>query len=80
MGQTKMTNLRPPETKVSIVTSTNRPSFIENVFQNYRNQTGVQKELIIVLNNRMSIDLYKKKAKQFKNVFIYQLPEKISIR
>jgi cellulose synthase/poly-beta-1,6-N-acetylglucosamine synthase-like glycosyltransferase len=66
--------------KVSIITCTNRPNFINNIFQNYRRQVGIEKELIIVLNNdHMNIDQYRERAKKHRNVFIYQLPEKTSL-
>lgn len=61
---------------VSILTSTIRPQYMENVFQNYQQQTYQDKELIIILNHDdMNIDEWKGKAKSHNNVFVYQLPQ-----
>jgi cellulose synthase/poly-beta-1,6-N-acetylglucosamine synthase-like glycosyltransferase len=60
---------------VTIVTCTKRPNFIDNILQNYENQLHVGKELIIVLNSDdAKLKLMEKKAKQYKNVSVYQLP------
>lgn len=65
---------------VSIITCTKRQDYIMNVFKNYRRQRYPIKELIIVINNdNIQIDLYKDMAKQYKNVQVYQLPEKKSL-
>ncbi|MGG1658479.1 glycosyltransferase family 2 protein [Brevibacillus sp. NRS-1366] len=64
----------------SIITCTNRHGYIHNIFRNYQNQIGVNKELIIVLNrNSLSKQLYKRYAKRFSNVRVYQLPERVSL-
>ena len=64
----------------SIVTCTNKPHCIDNIFQNYQNQVWGKKELIIILN-RDDIDIYKweKKAESYKNVYIYQVPQEKSL-
>jgi glycosyltransferase involved in cell wall biosynthesis len=50
------------------------------LFNNYRNQQGVHKELIIILNNdSMNIEAYRLKAKAFTQVSVYQLPERMSL-
>lgn len=65
---------------VSIITCTNREEFIENVFNNYEQQTWQDKELIIVLNkDSMNIDKWIEKAKNYPNVFVYQLHEKATL-
>jgi len=49
---------------------------MENVIQNYRNQTWKNKELIIILNqNNMDIKKWKRKIENVPNVFVYQLEE-----
>ncbi len=65
---------------VSIITSTMRPHFIRNVFRNYSHQNWRNKELIIIFNkNKISINKYKKMAKKYRNVSVYQFPEYISL-
>lgn len=65
---------------VSIITSTNRPQFFDNILANYRNQQYQKKELIIILNkNSMNLKDYREKARSHKNVSVYKLPEKISL-
>jgi len=65
---------------VSIITCTNRQDFIMNLFNNYRRQRYPKKELVIILNNdKMKIDLYKKMAKKYKHVQVFKLPEKLSL-
>lgn len=65
---------------ISIITCTIRDSFMDNVFNNYDNQKLKRKELIIVLNrNDMDINRWKKRAKRYKNVFIYRVDEKYNI-
>lgn len=65
---------------LSIITCTNRPAFLSNIFRNYQKQIGVNKELIIVLNNdRMKKQHYQRYARRFRNVRIYQLPGRFSL-
>jgi cellulose synthase/poly-beta-1,6-N-acetylglucosamine synthase-like glycosyltransferase len=62
---------------VSIVSCTNKQRFLNNIFSNYQNQDWKGKELIIILNNDdMDIKEWKKKAQDYSNVYIYQLPQK----
>jgi glycosyltransferase involved in cell wall biosynthesis len=50
---------------------------MENVFNNYENQSYPNKELIIVLNNnKMDIDEWKSKALEYNNVKVFQMDEK----
>lgn len=65
---------------VSIITCTNKPHCLDNIFSNYGSQIYEKKELIIILNSdEMDIELWKKKAEGYSNVSIYQLPEDKSI-
>jgi Glycosyltransferases, probably involved in cell wall biogenesis len=62
---------------VSIITCTMRPNFMNRIFRNYERQLAKNKELIIILN-RDSMDLakWRKRAKNYRNVRVYQVPEK----
>jgi hypothetical protein len=65
---------------VSIVACTERPSFMNNIFANYARQSYEHKELIIVLNrDNMDIRKWKRKARQYKNVSIYRVPERYQL-
>lgn len=65
---------------VSIITCTKRPQYIDNLFENYHRQLWKRKELIIILNNdKMKLETYKKKAQNYQNVSVYQLPQKTSL-
>ncbi len=65
---------------VSIVTCTNKPHCMENIFQNYQNQSWEEKELIVILNNDgMDIPAWKRIARCYKNVHLYQLPQEMSL-
>jgi glycosyltransferase involved in cell wall biosynthesis len=62
---------------VSIITATNKPEYMKQLFMNYSRQQWKSKELIILLNNdRMNIESYRKYAKRFGQVSVYRLPEK----
>lgn len=72
--------LAQSQTGVSIITCTNRPEYIDNLFNNNSRQRFIKKELIVILNNdKMNLDKYRKLAKTYKHVRIYRLPEKISL-
>lgn len=65
---------------VSIITATIRADQIDNVLRNYARQKWKTKELIILLNRHsLNKELYKKKAKAYKGVRVYQLPERYSL-
>ncbi|MDM5316744.1 glycosyltransferase family A protein [Fictibacillus sp. b24] len=65
---------------VSIITCTMRDHCMENIFQNYLNQSYEPKELIIILNHDcMNINKWKEKALAFKNVSVYQLQQDTSL-
>ncbi|MDT3416046.1 glycosyltransferase involved in cell wall biosynthesis [Brevibacillus aydinogluensis] len=68
------------KTGISIITCTKRPGMMRNLFQNYLRQRGVNKELIVVLNNdAMSEARYKNYARSFPNVSVYKLPGRTSL-
>jgi glycosyltransferase involved in cell wall biosynthesis len=57
-----------------------REDFIDNVFKNYHQQTWKDKELIIILNkDSMDIDKWIMKAKNYRNIRVYQLHEKATL-
>lgn len=60
---------------ISLVTCTNRPEMIDNIFNNYGRQIYKKKELIIILNrNDMQLNVWKQKAKKYSNVSLFHLP------
>lgn len=68
------------DTGVSIVTSTNKLRFMNNIFFNFDNQKWLQKELILILNNDLlNLTEWKKYAEKYNNVSLYQLPEHKSL-
>ncbi|GGF98737.1 glycosyltransferase [Paenibacillus abyssi] len=61
---------------VSIICCTMRNSFMENIFSNYERQSVKKKEMIIVLNrDNMDLKKWKRKAKEYKNIRVYQVSE-----
>ncbi|WP_216828237.1 glycosyltransferase [Alkalihalobacterium elongatum] len=65
---------------VTVITCTTRQEFMNNVFENYERQVWNSKELIIILNNDdMDIHTWKKQARQFKDVSVFQLPSSYSL-
>jgi hypothetical protein len=65
---------------VTIITSTIKPQFMDNVFQNYTRQKWESKELIIILNkDDMDINRWKQEAEKYQNVSVYQLSEEITL-
>lgn len=62
---------------VSIIACTMRPSCMDNVFANYERQTVQKKEMIIVLNrDDMSLAKWRRRAKKYKNVRVFKVPQK----
>lgn len=73
----KINNDKP---SVSIITCTNRPNYMDNVFENFETQTYEKKELIIILNNnKMNIKKWKEKAEKYNNVRVFQLDENVTL-
>lgn len=65
---------------VSIITSTIKPQFMDNIFENYDRQNWAEKELIVILNkDDMEIDQWNKLAQNYKNVSVHQLPEHLTL-
>ena len=65
---------------ISIITSTNRPHFFNNILKNYKDQLHPVKELIIILNkDSMNLAKYRKITQKYKNVSVYKIPEKESL-
>ncbi len=65
---------------VTIITSTIRPAYMNNVFLNYSRQNWRAKELIIVLNkDNIDITAYKQKASYYPNVRVFELSERHSL-
>jgi cellulose synthase/poly-beta-1,6-N-acetylglucosamine synthase-like glycosyltransferase len=65
---------------VSIITCTNRLSFLSNLLQNYSIQLHPKKELIIIVNNdRIPLAPYQAWAKKLRNVSVFRVPGKYSL-
>lgn len=63
---------------ISVITCTNRPDRIKNIFRNYRQQSLKKKELIIILNRKnMNLRRWRKKARKHSNVSVYQIKNRI---
>ncbi|MNI44700.1 Glycosyl transferase family 2 [compost metagenome] len=60
---------------VSIITCTNRHSYLRNLFHNYTRQQFEAKELIVIVNSdRIPLKPYIERAKQYPGVRIFRLP------
>lgn len=65
---------------VSIVVTTNKLKYSDNIFDNYERLSYPNKELIIILNNNdMNMEEYKIKAEKYKDVRVFQLDEEYSL-
>lgn len=65
---------------VSIITCTNRQSFLKNLFHNYNRQSHPRKELIIIVNNdKIPLAPYQHLAKKYRNVSIFRVPGHFSL-
>lgn len=72
--------MRKTKEGVSIITCTNKTKFMKNIFTNYRNQALKNKELIVILNNdKLRLNKWRAKARNFQHVSVYQIPEKVSL-
>lgn len=65
---------------VSIITCTIRNQFMDNVFANYERQNVPEKEMIVILNqNDMHLAKWRNRARKYKNVRVYKLPEEYTL-
>ncbi len=65
---------------ITVVTCTKRPGNIDTIFRNFKRQTIVPKELIIVLNNdTLDIRTYQQRAEAYENVSVFQLSQNTSL-
>ncbi|WP_284644804.1 glycosyltransferase [Paenibacillus silviterrae] len=65
---------------VTVVVCTMRPSYIDNVFDNYHRQSWKEKELMIILNkDDMDIGEWYERAKDHKDIVVYQLPQEYTL-
>lgn len=65
---------------ISVICCTMREDFMDNVFENYKNQDYEEKELIIILNrDEMNLDKWEKKATEYNDVSIYKLSGKVTL-
>ena len=65
---------------VSIIVCTKRRHCMDTLFHNYHRQNYRHKELIVILNNNhLNLNEYKKAAEKYKNVRIYHQPEHVSL-
>lgn len=65
---------------VSIITCTNRKNYMANIFYNFQRQNFINKELIIILNsNKLNLAMWKEKVKEYDNIRVFQLDEKVSL-
>lgn len=76
MGITKTANASEKK-GVSIITSTNKLEYKDNIFANYDRQEYEHKELIIILNdNLLDMDEWMEEASKHHNVAVYRVDEK----
>ncbi len=69
----------PTQPGVSVITTTKRPDYINNVFDNFLRQSVKTKELVVIIHNsNMDIRKWKSKSKQYDNIKVYQLDESVN--
>ncbi|MBV6715810.1 glycosyltransferase [Paenibacillus chitinolyticus] len=65
---------------VSVVTCTNRRSYLKNLLDNYKRQDHPTKELIIIVNNdKIPLAPYRESAKKLRNIRIFRVSEQTSL-
>ena len=68
---------RAKERGVSIVSCTNKPIYMHNIFANYSRQDYENKELIVVLNsNSLSLAEWEEEAHRYENARVFQVDER----
>ncbi|KRE97767.1 hypothetical protein ASG89_29635 [Paenibacillus sp. Soil766] len=77
----KAKKLLHPKVGVTVISVTNKPDFMKNLFRNYRHQSLERRELIIVLNHdSMNPSVYRDYARRLGiRASVLQLPEKASL-
>lgn len=71
---------KTPQPGVSIIVSTNKLKYIDNILMNYMRSVYPNKELIIILNNnKLNINNCKLKSIGLKDVQIFQLDERCAL-
>lgn len=61
---------------VSLILSTNKSDYMENIFKTYERLNYEPKELIIILNNNeMSFDRYNEIASKYNNIRVFQIDQ-----
>lgn len=65
---------------VSVIICSNRLNKMNEIFNSFLRQSYSHKELIIILNNNsINLDEYIEKAKEYKNIKVFQLDESLSL-
>ncbi|WP_379137351.1 glycosyltransferase [Paenibacillus sp. sgz500958] len=65
---------------VSIITCTNRQSYLRNLFSNYARQRHAKKELVIIVNNdAIPLAPYQRLANKHSNIQIMRLPGHLTL-
>jgi hypothetical protein len=65
------------EPGVSVITSTNKPGYMQKIFENYDRQNYGKKEMIVILNNNsLDLDEWKARAVLSKDVEVVQVDER----
>ncbi|MGM1045708.1 MAG: glycosyltransferase [Bacillota bacterium] len=65
---------------ISIITCTNRQSYLRNLFNNYIRQNHPKKELIIIVNdNKIPLAPYKRLANKLRNIQVFRVAEHHSL-
>lgn len=77
MGTGKTNTTKSAKTQgVSVITCTNRRSYMNNLIKNYMRQSYPSKELIIIINkNNIPLAPYEKLARKHRNISVFRLPE-----
>lgn len=65
---------------VSVITCTHMYCYMNNIIKNYIRQQYPEKELIIILNsNKLRLNEWKYKVRNFKNIRVFQLNESVTV-
>lgn len=80
MGSRSGNSTKQKQQGVSIITCTNRQSFIKNLFNNYIRQHHPKKELIIIVNNdKIPLEPYQRLATKDRNIQVYRVAGRTSL-